>query len=289
MVVIHPGSTEYFLANTTFLKKISHSSQQFRIDSVRGSFNGSDILREYGGLRNVPTNFDLLFSMHQEFTWNENVARLAEATGLIRGTGQRFMPTPAQRQAILESPTLAAALVGRQDYVGVQEELRRLVTAKKEAILRHGVVDNVNIRGNLIEREITGGVNEHGLGDLVRPLIADAALYIEIKTKLLDRASAPKAYNVDKALEALSDGRSAIAFCFVGMNLRAHTVCSSLVSIFDRTVINATRVQFHWAGRNSRGVTQLTGDLSQVFREGYRESVDVVQARAFLEKLLSLD
>ena len=289
VVVVRPDSTDYFLANTTFLKKISHSSQHFRIDNVRGSFNGSDILREYGGLQNLPVNFDQLFAMHQEFTWDENVTRLAEATGLIRGTGQRFVPSPAQRQAILASPALARDLIGRRDYVDVKKELNKLVVEKTGAILRHAAVDNVNIRGNLIEQEITGGVNMHDLGDLVRPLGGGTVLHIEIKTKLMDRASAPKAYNVDKALDALSDGRTAIAFCFVGVDLGRQAVCSSVVSIFDMTVLSATRVQFHWAGRNSRGVTQLTGNLAALFHADYQESVDVEQARAFLEELLGLD
>jgi len=289
VVVVRPNSTDYFLANTTFLKKISHSSQSFRVDNVRGSFNGSDILREYSGLPNSPANFNQLFTVHQEFTWQENVLRLAEATGLIRGTGQRFTPSSSQREAILAAPSLAAGLTGRPDYLAVKEELSRAVAAKRDAILEHAAIDNVNIRGNRIEQEVTGGANVHGLGDLVRSLRDRTALHIEIKTKLLDRASAPKAYNVDKALQALSDGRTAIAFCFVGVALHARTVCSSVVSIFDRTVLNATCVQFHWAGRNSRGVTQLTGNLTPLFRAGYQESVDVEQARAFLGQLLGLE
>lgn len=288
-VVVHPDSTEYLLANTTFLDKISHSSHHFQVDHVRGSFNGSNIVREYGGLINAPANFDQLFAMHQEFTWEENVTRLAEATGLIHGTGQRFAPTPAQRQAILDSPALAVALVGRSDYVAVQEELSRLVAAKRDAILRHAAIDNGKVRGDLIEREITGSISEHRLGDLVRHLGDGVMLHVEIKSKLLDRASSPKAYNVDKAIEALSDGRTAIAFCFVGVDLHSETVRSSTVSIFDETVLNATRVQFHWAGRNSRGVTQLTGDLTPLFVGGYRESVNVDKARGFLEELLGLD
>lgn len=52
------------LANSTFLKKISHSSQELRIDNIRGSFNGSDIFREFNEVRNSPENFDELFEIH---------------------------------------------------------------------------------------------------------------------------------------------------------------------------------------------------------------------------------
>jgi len=41
------------MANTTFLKKISHSSHQLRVDNVRGSFLGHDIMREYEGIENI--------------------------------------------------------------------------------------------------------------------------------------------------------------------------------------------------------------------------------------------
>ena len=215
--------------------------------------------------------------------------REAEAAQLRDEWEQRLSQAEQEREAILTAPSLAAALTGRPDYLAVCNDLSRAVAVKRDAILEHAAIDNVNIRGNRIEQEITGGVNVHDLGDMVRPLRDGTTLHIEIKTKLLDRASAPKAYNVDKALQALGDGRTAIAFCFVGVDLRARTVCSSVVSIFDRTVLNATCVQFHWAGRNSRGVTQLTGNLTPLFRPAHQESVDVEQARAFLEQLLGLE
>jgi len=34
-------------------------------------------------------------------------------------------------------------------------------------------------------------------------------------------------------------------------------------------IISATRVQTHWAGRASRGVTQLTGDMTRIFDPSY--------------------
>ena len=45
-----PDGCELFLANTTFLKKISHSSHELRTDNIKGSFNGSDILTSYDGI-----------------------------------------------------------------------------------------------------------------------------------------------------------------------------------------------------------------------------------------------
>lgn len=268
VVLLRPDSTEFFLANTTFLKKISHSSHQLRVGNIRGSFLGHDIMRNYEGIPNCPENFDALFAIHQEFSWEENLERLVKATSNIAGTGKRFSPNNAQVAAILKSPDIAAALVDSEAYLQVKQELAQIVEERSDPILTAAKIDNINVRGNQIEQLITGGINEHGLADMIC-YVNQFELQLEIKTKLMDRASSPKAYNIDKALETLSNGETVIAFCFVGIYSSARRVTASTVSIFDNTVLDATRVQFHWAGRNSRGVTQLTGDLVPLFAPAY--------------------
>lgn len=52
--LVTPAKNYVLLANTTMLRKISHSSQQLRADNIKGSFNGSDILREFEGIANLP-------------------------------------------------------------------------------------------------------------------------------------------------------------------------------------------------------------------------------------------
>lgn len=37
-------------ANSTLLRKISHSSQELRVDNIKDSFDGSDIIRELEGI-----------------------------------------------------------------------------------------------------------------------------------------------------------------------------------------------------------------------------------------------
>jgi len=287
VAVLRSGSTEFLLANATFLKMVSHSSQQLRIDNVRGSFLGHDIVREYDGLPNLPQNFEALFAIHQKFQWEENLSRLVEATSGITGTGRRFQPTENDRRRILRAPSLAVSLLSHPGYLRAKKELAAIVTEQSQAILQHATVDNVNVRGNQIERQITGGINEHGLADMVRDLGEGIGLELEIKTKLLDRASSPKGYNIDKALQTLARGNTAIAFYFVGVDLRRGEVTSSVVSIFDKAILNATRIQFHWAGRNSRGVTQLTGNIGLLFSSDYQEEVDIATAKRFLEQLLA--
>ena len=62
--LVTPSKNYVFLANTTMLLKISHSSQKLRVDNIKGSFNGSDILREFDGIQNVPDNIERLFNIH---------------------------------------------------------------------------------------------------------------------------------------------------------------------------------------------------------------------------------
>jgi len=59
-----------------------------------------------------------------------------------------------------------------------------------------------------------------------------------------------------------------------------------IVSIFDPVVLSATRIQTHWAGRESRGVTQLTGNIAEIFAPHYRPSVEVQGGKAFLTQLI---
>ena len=71
--LVTPTRNYLMLANTTFLRKISHSSQELRRDNIKGSFNGSDIMREFEGIENIPENFEFLYNSH------ENYCRVCEA------------------------------------------------------------------------------------------------------------------------------------------------------------------------------------------------------------------
>lgn len=91
------------LVNSTFLKKISHSSQALRIDNIRGSFNGSDIFRVFGEVKNSPENFDELFEIHRQIPFEENLGRLVEATNGIAPTGKRFEVSEKNKTSILKA------------------------------------------------------------------------------------------------------------------------------------------------------------------------------------------
>ena len=75
-----------FFVQHNLSQKISHSSHNLRIDNIRGSFNGSDIMREIEGLDNSPQNFEEIYELHCCFTFDDNLERLVETTNSIVGT-----------------------------------------------------------------------------------------------------------------------------------------------------------------------------------------------------------
>ena len=85
--LVTPNENILYLANTTFLQKVSHSSQELRTDNIRGSINGSDIVKQFDGLSNSPENFEKLFSIHAELGFDGNLIRLVEAPTTISPSG----------------------------------------------------------------------------------------------------------------------------------------------------------------------------------------------------------
>jgi hypothetical protein len=286
--IVRPDRLDFRLSNSTLLKRISHSSHHLRVDNIKGSFLGHDIADEYEGIPNRPERFEELLASHAEFSWLENVERLVEATNSIVARSTRYQITPSALALILNSPQRADIALRAPHFAKTERDLADIIQQNQEKLLRAASLDNVNIRGNTIEQILTGTVNAHRLDDLVFPLPNSGRLIVDIKTKLLDRASAPKAYNIDKMLSLLAESETVFAFFFIGLNASARRADSRLVSIFDPAIINATRVQTHWAGRASRGVTQLTGDLSRIFDPRYIPSVDIeagiMLLKSFIER-----
>jgi hypothetical protein len=287
VVVSRPRTVDFYLANTTFLKRISHSSLLLRMDNVKGSFNGTDIFAEYEGTVNRPSNFPLLFAQHSSFSWEENLERLVEATNEIIARVTRFEPSEYELKQILAAPRRSIAALNSKDFNAIENELISIIQSKSDEIIRASLLDNVNLRGNAIEQIITTAGNAHELGDLMRPL-PDGKLVIDIKTKLLDRASAPKAYNVDKTLRFLSEHGSVFAFFMIGVDAANAQVSGRLLPVLEKSLLASTVVQHHWAGRGSRGVTQLSGPFGNALDANYVPTVDEGSAQRFLQGLIDL-
>lgn len=306
-VCIVASTTNYLLlANTTFLKKISHSSQELRIDNIKGSFNGGDIMMDFQGIENDPRNFQSLFAYHEGFSFQDNLERLVESTNGIVGRVQKFCVTPESKTIILDSVSRASDFVASSHYNDLRKDLDARVAKVQGEIAIAAFIDNVNVRGRVIEYLITD--NGSSLKDQIIKALHDneplpkfktddklgdyAKDYpsfcteTDIKTKVLFLDGNPKAYNIDKLLEFLAKEKSVYMIYLLGIGEDGEIV-ARLCSIYDARLIRNTNVIHHWAGRNSRGVAQFIGTgLVQILSEEDETVVSEKLATTYLENLI---
>ena len=296
------------LANTTFLKKISHSSQDLRENNIRGSFNGSDIIRDFEGISNVPENFERLFNIHSGLGFEGNLPRLVEATNNITPTGRKFEPNESQKRNIILAPGRAAQFIQSKDAQALKNELDEKVEKFKNEILLAALIENVNVRGRIIEYLIAGederlrqeivnalqnrtnGIpqfkTENTLGDYTKEF-REYITETDVKTKIMIFDSNPKAYNLDKMLEFLATEKSVFMFYFIGVE-PGKIVNTILVSMFQDRLLSATILLKHWAGRNSRGVSQFEGRAISQLILFPETTLNEENANIFLQRVLEL-
>ncbi len=297
------------LANSTFLKKISHSSQTLRVDNIKGSFNGSDIFRAFNEISNSPENFDELFEIHRQIPFEENLARLVEATNGIAPTGKKFEVSEKNKIAIMNAPSRAKNFSQSNEYKQLKDELDGFVKKFQNEILIASLIENVKIRGNIIEYLIAGKdevlkqnliaslqnktdvpifKTDNELGDYVRNFGDIYHTATDIKTKIMVLNSNPKAYNLDKMLSFLSSDNSVFMFYFVGIDFDK-VLNPVLVSMFHDKVLQNTILIKHWAGRNSRGVSQLNGSkIKELFTDANLKKISLENSIELLESLIEL-
>lgn len=302
--LVTPSQNYLLLGNSTFLNKISHSSQHLRIDNIRGSFLGSNIVRNYEGVANSPVNFESLYSFHENFAFMENLGRLVEATNDIAPTGKKFIPTEAQIKCIKASIERAISFMRSEEYHVLNHDLNDRVQAVASEITIAALIDNVNLRGRIIEYLITA---EDNLKEtLIRCLRSSQPLpeiftsdklgdyersfdhYItetDIKTKILFLSSNPKGYNIDKLLSFLSEEKSVYLVYVVAID-KDRKIQMRLCSMFNRQLLSGTRINKLWAGRNSRGVTQYDGEALESIVENFDSEIDPIDSQRFIDNCL---
>lgn len=304
--LITPARNYLMLANTTFLKKISHSSQELRRDNIKGSFNGSDIMREFEGVENIPENFEFLYNSHENYTFEENLDRLVEVTNNIAPTGRKFTPTQSQIECIQKSVDRAISFLHSQEYEILNDDLNNRVRAVASEIAIAAFIDNVNLRGRIIEYLITA---EDDLKKTLmqclhtrEPLppiftadeLGDYSCEFEqyltetdIKTKILFLSSNPKGYNIDKLLSFLSEEKSVYLIYVVAID-ENRMIQTRLCSMFNRQILSGTRIIKHWAGRNSRGVTQYDGRALEAIVKDFDIGIDYKAAQNLISDFLKV-
>ena len=275
--------------------------------NIKGSFNGSDIIRHYQNVENNALNFEKLFAFHQGFSWEENLQRLVAQTSGIVPTGKKFEVSDSIKTAIYKSIERAIKFVNSPDFLDLNNDLNKRVKKCSDSILVASRIENVNIRGRLIEALVTSSDAErkllmqklakeesnlpvydtkNGLGDYKRTF-SDSETYTDIKTKVVYLSSNPKAYNIDKFLEVMAEDKSVFCFYFIGID-ETGIMNTILCSVYHKNLIAKTVKQFHWAGRNSRGVTQFEGEaLDKMLKDkNFKNEIDREKAKAFIDYLL---
>lgn len=309
--LVTPEKNHLFLSNSTFLKKISHSSQELRANNIKGSFNGSDIMREFESpkIHNTSKNFYKLFKIHKAVGFEGNLPRLVAATTGISPSGSKFRPTKTQVENIKKAPTRALQFINSKEFWTLKKELDDRVCKFHNEILLASFIENINIRGRVIEYFISGKDDrtlqeltdylkgelskspplkaKNGLGDYSKDFMAFLT-ETDVKTKIMLLDSNPKAYNLDKMLEFLSKDRSVFLFYFIGIN-PGETVATVLASMFQDTLRGSTFLLKHWAGRNSRGVSQLEGKAIKnlILNSAIQKGINIQDSKLFLDTILS--
>ena len=190
----------------------------------------------------------------------------------------------------------------------MKAELDLRVSKFKTEILLAALIENINVRGRIIEYLIAGENDtlrqqlvsalksrdkdipqfktENALGDYQRRVDAFDT-ETDVKTEIMILNSNPKAYNLDKMLEFLAGDRSVFMFYFVGID-PGQIINTVLVSMFQKRLLRSTILLRHWAGRNSRGVTQFEGQTINNLIVTPESEVDESESVEFLKHVIAL-
>ncbi len=224
-----------------------------------------------------------------------------------KDTGQKFAINSSNLSTIKNSINRAIDFINSKEYQLLKDELNDNVKKVEPAILAASKIDNVNLRGRIIEyliesteddtkrKVINSLINGHpipediqtanNLGDC-KKRFSNYNVETDIKTKImLAKSSNPKGYNIDKLLQFLSEDKSVYMIYLVGINPETNNIKLRLCSMFDKRLDG--RIYDHWAGRNSRGELQFDGTNLESIVVGKDETtIDINYANEFLQKLI---
>ena len=124
------------------------------------------------------------------------------------------------------------------------------------------------------------------LGDYER-IFENFDTQTDIKTKILFLSSNPKGYNIDKLLEFLANEKSVYLIYVIAID-EHKKISTRLCSMYNRQLLKGTRTLKHWAGRNSRGVTQYDGNALEDIVFNFDSEINIPEAENFIKSLLEL-
>lgn len=293
------------LMNSTFIKKVSHSSKELNLDHIRGSVNVPNIMMEFAGYENEPPFFEFLYAYHEGLGFEENFERIMAGTGAIKGRITKFEVTQDIEERILSSIDRAKKFMESEEYKDLKSDLDHRVGKVKEELVLASSIRNHKLRGGLMEYLITDDASplkteiikalkakaplpdfrtDDGLGDFSKSYES----YItetDIKTKDLSHVGNPKAYNIDKFLEFLSSDKAVYMIYLLGVDENGK-ITTHLCSGLDKRLIEASKLAHHWSGQNSRGTVQFIGKELAAILDTDGNDIDEEVARIYLLDLI---
>ena len=86
----------------------------------------------------------------------------------------------------------------------------------------------------------------------------------------------------------MADSRSIFLFFFIGVDEKS-IFKTLLCSVYHGKLIDNTILQFHWAGRNTRGAAQFNGiAIDEMLKEkNFTNNISIEKAKTFLQQLLN--
>lgn len=313
---ITPDENFYYLINSSFIKKVSHSSKNLDFNNIKGSILGHDILKtilidkcsscsEF--LSNEPKNFEeIYFTFHCNNSFEENLKNIVEKTKNIKPILKKVEINDLMKLNILNSPNLHQEFCNSQYFNEIEELLNERVEKTRSNILDSIVSTGNNPKqyGEYIQNLIVKGeektfeesmnnfltnkknINDHRLDDFLI-VKNNKNCSIDIKIKVINLNSAPKGVNLDKLLEFLGKENSIFLFYFVGIDENKKTLSTKLAPLFDKSLLYTSYITNHWSGINRRGTIQLQGKAINDILLGFKAiDIDIYFAKEKLKEYI---
>lgn len=293
--------------NSTFIKKTSHSSKKLSLDTIRGSVNVSNIMKEIDEYENEQRFFERMYAYHEGLSFEENYERIVNSTGDIKGRVEKFDVTDKTKEKILSSVGRAIRFNNSKEYTDLKTDLDNRVAKVQGEIAIAAFIRNHRIRGGIIEYLITDDGSslkdqiikalrnneplpdfktDDKLGDYSKAY-PSYNTETDIKTKVLFLDGNPKAYNIDKLLEFLAEDKSVYNIYLLGVDDNGKII-ARLCSGLDDRLTKSAKVVHHWSGKNSRGTAQFVGhELTEILKGKEGSCIDETTAKAYLNELIN--
>ncbi|MBL7983187.1 MAG: hypothetical protein JNL52_15405 [Flavobacteriales bacterium] len=280
-VFLDRAAVRFMLANSSLVKKASHSSQGITHQRIKGSINGGDILHALGDTPNDREHIEQLFAQHEMEDHSEHRERIVEATLAIKGRASSAAP---DWELVERNLSAGSELLDNATLEEIRAKLFTRVEQMKEAILACASHTTPKAFGDCVERMILGADPAHALGDIH---FADGRIAVDIKARKAGVPSSPKAVNVQKLVDHLSKGPGATLYFMVTVDVASGTLSCNLIQMLHTDLLPHYWHDVRWSGRDSLGTLSFKGDLSSVLSAKERLELGPAAAVAKLKDLLA--